>query len=149
MRPMITVSSYGLIWAVLLALPSCAPSPKRDGPDDPPMPQRTFSEEDRRIAQLLSLGKSEISETSSPQAYAMLCMMALDALAERMKSGDLLTADQERGFIEAQAVFRQRATKGLAENEQVALRNGVKAAHPEPHTRARFAIGCLRDLVGS
>lgn len=78
----------------------------------------------------------------------MLCAMALDTLGTRLEDGALLSTQQRQAFTTARRVYRERATSGLTRGEQDALRHEVETSHPEPSDRARFGIGCLRELAG-
>lgn len=133
------------ILATLLALTGC--SAAREPAADQP-PQKEFSAEDKRIARRLSLGGGETREASSPRFYATLCTLALDSIAERIQDGGMLSGEQSRAFAQAHALWARRAAEGAAPAEREAARKEVEEAYPEPASRARFAIGCLRDLAG-
>lgn len=132
--------------AVILMLAGCAPS-DTNRPADTASAKRTFSAEERRIAEALSVGGAEVRETTSPRSYAMLCAMALDALGERLDKGDLLTMQQRDALTTAQRLYNSRASSGLYREEQDALRREVEAMHPDTGDRARLGIGCMRSLA--
>lgn len=146
---MLNFSPFGAALAAVFALAGCTASPDTADADREPQAPRTFSAEERRVAQALSVGGSDVREASSPRSYAMLCTMALDTLGTRMEDGALLSAEQRQAFAAARRIYRERATGGLSREEQDALRREVETAHPEPGDRARFGIGCLRELAGA
>lgn len=135
--------------AALCILAGCTPSADEDRARQDTSAQRTFSAEERRIARALSLGGDEVRDRSSPQSYAMLCSIALEAIGARLESGNLLSAEQRQAFTAARRMYSERATAGISRQEQDALRREVEAAYPETGDRARLGIGCVRSLTGA
>jgi hypothetical protein len=107
--------------------------------------QRTFTEEDKRIARLLTVGSDEIDESASPQYRATLCSLALQAIEERMRGA--LSDEQRQAFAQAQSLYDQRARAGISAEDAQLTRDEVETAYPDESDRARFAIGCLQDLA--
>jgi hypothetical protein len=99
------------------------------------------------VAQALSIGRNVERVDTTPQYEAMLCNLALEAIGDRLENTDLLTSEQIEVFERAKALYRDRAGVGLTTEEREKTRNDVEAAYPETKDRARFAMGCLRDLV--
>lgn len=117
-----------------------APAENVEGPQ-----QRVFSEDDRRVARALSVGRNDLSTSLSPQFRATLCGLALEAIEERMQGA--LSAEQQQAFAQAQTLYRQRATAGLSREERRRTISEVEASYPDDGERARFAISCLQDLT--
>ena len=109
--------------------------------------QAEFRAEEKRVAQALSIGRNVERTDATPQYEAMLCNLALEAIGERLENTDLLTSEQIEVFEKAKAIYQNRASVGLTTEESEKTRNDVEAAYPQTKDRARFAIGCLRDLV--
>jgi hypothetical protein len=109
--------------------------------------QRAFAPEDKRVARVLSIGGQESTVNDSPQYGATLCKLALETIESRMNGGGILTDEQQRIFAQAQSLYRQRASAGVSRETQEQTQNEVETAYPNEGDRARFAIGCLRDLA--
>ena len=107
--------------------------------------RQTFTEEDKRVARLLSVGNDEIDESASPQYRATLCSLAFQAIEERMRGA--LSDEQRQAFAQAQSLYDQRARAGISEEDAQLTRDEVETAYPDESDRARFAIGCLQDLA--
>jgi hypothetical protein len=118
---------------------------------DPPEQQKSlvrqqFTDQDKRIARALSLGGDDILRKAKPQYEATLCSLALDAIEDNVKDSGILSSEQRRALKQAEAIFQLRAVTGLSAEESEQTRRAVETAYPERSTRARFAIGCLRNL---
>lgn len=107
--------------------------------------QQTFTDEDKRIARLLSVGSDDIDESASPQYRATLCSLALQAIEERMLG--VLSDEQRQAFAQAQSLYDQRARTGMSAPDQEQTRDEIETAYPDDSDRVRFAIGCLQDLA--
>ena len=107
--------------------------------------QRTFTEEDKRIGRLLTVGSDEIDESASPQYRATLCSLALQAIEGRMRGA--LSDEQLKAFAQAQSLYDQPARAGASAEDAQLTRDEVETAYPDESDRARFAIGCLQDLA--
>lgn len=107
----------------------------------------TFGPDDKRAAQMLSIGRQDKHGNASPQYQAALCSLALASIKDRLREGGLLTGEQQRAFSKAQILYNKRAAKGISEEESEINLTDVEAAYPNDSDRARFAIGCLRDLT--
>jgi hypothetical protein len=134
-----------LLAAALLALSACSTSADSPQPEQATV-QEHFSDEDKRIARALSLGGDDILGKATPQYEAALCSLALAAIEDSVKDRGLLSSEQRRALRQAEALYQRRAVAGLSAEELEQTRNDVEADYPEPRVRARFAIGCLRDL---
>ncbi|MCH2486333.1 MAG: hypothetical protein MK010_01120 [Erythrobacter sp.] len=107
--------------------------------------QQTFSDEDKRIARLLSVGSDDIDESASPQYRATLCSLALQTIEERMRGA--LSDEQRQAFAQAQSLYDRRARTGVSAEDQQQTRDEIETAYPDESDRVRFAIGCLQDLA--
>jgi hypothetical protein len=139
-----SVLRASLASAAILMLTAC--SAATDIQEQQPS-KAEFSAEDKRVAQALSIGRNVERVDTTPQYEAMLCNLALEAIGDRLENTDLLTSEQIEVFERAKALYRDRAGVGLTTEEREKTRNDVEAAYPETKDRARFAMGCLRDLV--
>lgn len=109
--------------------------------------RQSFSAESKRVARSLSIGAERGNLKGSPQFRAALCSLALKVIEERLRQGVALSAEQERAFAQAQALYERRAAAGLTPDERQKTMSAVEAAYPEEGDRARFAIACLRDMT--
>lgn len=107
--------------------------------------QKAFTEEDRRIARLLSVGGNDIDDSASPRYRATLCNLALQAIEERLRGA--LSDEQRQAFAQAQSVYDRRARAGASPEDRRLSRDEVEADYPDERDRARFAIGCLQALT--
>ena len=107
--------------------------------------QQTFSDEDKRIARLLSVGNDAIDEFATPQYRATLCSLALEAIEERMRGA--LTDEQRQVFAQAQNLYDQRARVAMSAEDERLTRDEIETAYPAESDRARFAISCLQELT--
>ena len=107
--------------------------------------QDAFTEEDKRIAGLLTVGSVEIDDAASPQYRATLCSFALQAIEERLRGA--LSDEQRQAFAQAQSIYNRRAEVGASPQDRELLRDEVEAAYPGEGDRARFAMGCLQALA--
>lgn len=131
-----------------LVLTACSVSEKDQVQEQELFPtSHEFSAEDKRVARVLSLGNEIARDNSTPQYKAVLCTLALAEIKDRMGESNLMSSQQSEAFAKVQNVYRRRASVGLSGQEREKLRSDVEADHPEQRERARFAIGCLRDLA--
>lgn len=141
------ICSMGIFSGLLLALSACSAVSDVQQKQERSVKRYDFSEEDKRIARALSIG-SEVHKSNAPPQYeAALCNLALATIAEQLRNSDLLSAQQLKAFEQAQSVYRRRAAAGLSPEEREKTRNDVEAAYPDHSDRARFAMGCLRELA--
>lgn len=136
---------FELLPVALLMLSACSDSVEATDPQS--LSTQVFSSEDKRVANLLSIGQSNSDAEATPQYRATLCSLALAVINERVQASGALSEEQQRAFSEAQALFQRRATAGLSLEESGRTRKQIEERYPEPTDRARFAIGCLRDLT--
>lgn len=135
-----------LLPAAALMLTACSIS--TDAPEQrQSAAPKIFSVEEKRIARALSIGGNDIDASAAPQYQATLCSLALAAINDRLRNSGALSAEQQQALRQAQAHFQRRSTTGLSLEERSQTRKEVETAYPEPADRARFAIGCLRDLA--
>lgn len=136
---------FALITPALLSACSGTEAPA----DKPEMQQQeAFTAEDVRVARALSISGETVKVDGSPQYRAALCSLGLEAIEDRILSGNMLTREQQRAFAQAQSVYRQRAAAGLDQEGQEKVLADVVSAYPNQGDRARFVAGCLRDLAG-
>ena len=129
-----------------IALTACSVSDSQQEQEQS-LTRQEFTAEDKRVARVLSIRDQTASRGATPQYTAALCSLALAVIGDRLAESDLLSSQQTEGLKQAQDLYRRRATAGLSDQERKKMRSDIEAAHPEPSDRARFAIGCLRDLV--
>lgn len=108
---------------------------------------QAFTEDDKRVARALSISSDDSQANVTPQYRAALCVLALKSIGELMNGGNLLSDEQQRAFTQAQSIYSRRASSGLSQIERERTFDDVEAANPNQRDRARFAIGCLRDLT--
>lgn len=108
---------------------------------------KSFSDEDKRIARALSLGDAGNVGTGTPQYQATLCLLALNSIEDRLLESGILTVEQQRAFSKARDLYGRRSKTGVSKDAQEKNLRDVEAAYPDAANRARFAIGCLRDLI--
>ncbi|NJC34881.1 hypothetical protein GGR88_002395 [Sphingomonas jejuensis] len=136
--------SYMLVASASLA--SCSPPPSGEQPADR-APAKIFSAQDRATAQKLSLSSASAPQAGTAQDQALACEFGLDALGTRLRSSGLLSAEQERVYAQAQALYRRRATEGLSPDEAAVARQNYETAQPDTNARARIGLSCLRQLI--
>ncbi|GGP00264.1 MAG: hypothetical protein CMN72_11995 [Sphingomonas sp.] len=108
--------------------------------------RRVYGEQDKRIAQLLSIGETSAKAGGVPQDQALLCDIALQTMSDKLRQSGALSDVQMRAFEKVQAFYRQRAAEGRSQKQIVSARKDLETAHVEASERVRLAIGCLRDL---
>lgn len=109
--------------------------------------QKVFTADDKRIATALSIGGEDNVPDASPQYRATLCSLALESIADQMQRGGILTDEQQQAFASAQSLYSRRAAANTSSEERAQLLKDVETNYPNRSDRARFAIGCLRDLT--
>lgn len=136
---------FALITPTLLNACSGAEEPA----DKPEVQQQeAVTAEDIRVARSLSISGETVKVDGSPQYRAALCSLGLEAIQDRILSGNMLTREQQRAFAQAQSVYKERAAAGLDQEGQERVLADVVSAYPNQVDRARFVAGCLRDLAG-
>lgn len=108
--------------------------------------QKEFTADDKRVAKVLSIGGEDSIPDASPQYRATLCSLALESIADRMLGEGILTNEQQEAFTSAQSLYSRRAAANASVEERAQLVSDVETSYPNRSERARFAIGCLRDL---
>jgi hypothetical protein len=141
------IRRLSLMLTGLLPLTACSAPAATPGREQQAQRQREFGEDDKRIARALSIGGGEVRAGKSPRFYATLCGLALASIAERMQDSGILTAEQSRAFAQAEALYARRAADGATRAERDAIQLEIDTLYPEPGDKARFAIGCLRELA--
>lgn len=153
---MCTTASY-LRMAVSLALtlPLLACSAREESASDGPNPDRQIKlpqVTSTELASALSIGNVMLpGEDRGPLAQALMCVVALDALGERLTTSDVMTSEMLRAFNMAQTFYMQRF-EAAADNESIsradraAARAEVEEVMGDDQQQGRIAIGCLRNL---
>ncbi|WP_390547399.1 hypothetical protein [Qipengyuania sp. MTN3-11] len=117
-------------------------------PDD--TPQATYSAEERRSAERLSMGNvAAIDAAGSEYRQAALCVVALETVSEMAEDGSTMTTEQRAAIQQALRIFEQRARRSAAADASVVPaeeRLALEAQYPERRERAQLALGCLRKL---
>jgi hypothetical protein len=156
---MVTVGCRGLLVALsLYAVSGCdvAPRTATSVATDEGAP-RTISEQEKKEALSLSLGNLGImSEATSPYSRAMLCVIALETMSERL--GELGQANAAISYgeilrrssgIYAQEVRSIAAREGKTSSQIAQDRKQHAAQIPELSFRGQIAINCLRSVANS
>lgn len=130
----------------ILSVTACTGQGTPAGKQSEPENQRIYSAEDKRIAQLLSIGETAAQDSSSPRDQALLCSIALQSIANRLRQSGALSEAQLQAFAKAQNLYLKRAAIGRSATELATAKSAMETAHPESSERARLAIGCLRNL---
>jgi hypothetical protein len=112
---------------------------------------RVFDAEDKRAAQALSVGSGTLLESAQTEyEQALLCKVAVDAIAPRLQAGldttqaEAVTAIQRaldervRREVAAQGRNRYQIAADLGEREQAGEEVGM---------RARIAVACIREFA--
>lgn len=136
-----------ILAASLPALVSCAVSGDPPNQKDTERERKEFSSEDKRIARALSIGGDELIDSQDAAYKSRLCSMALEAIEDQMESSRLLNREQQETFASVRRMYSERASKGLSSEEQVEMRRRIEGQYPEVSDRARFVVGCLRELT--
>lgn len=137
-----------LLPALVVGLTACGSGGEGSTPaGTSPASRPTFSAEDRRIAQSLSIGRADLPANASARDQALLCELALETLQDRLLSSNVLNAAQRQAFSRALREYSERAASGLTKAQLDEARQNAARAHPEHSERARAAIGCLRSLA--
>ena len=143
---MTSPARFVVVLSVLLSLGACSGKADVASEQSGAGNQRVFSADDKRIARLLSIGETGVKAGGSPQDQALLCDIALQSIADRLRQSGALSAVQMGAFDKAQSLYRTRAAAGRTPAQLASARSAMETAHPEASERARLAIGCLRDL---
>jgi hypothetical protein len=146
--PILKAARCGLLAA--LALTSCS----RGGGDEAPLAAerqiREFSQQDKLAARSLSLAsKNIVEQANGSYAQALLCNLAIDTIAERLRGAGSLGATQLNELAEAESQFDRRLRAlGKQENKSEAdIRNDLERAaadNPDASANARVALACLQ-----
>lgn len=114
---------------------------------------KVFSDDDKRTAKVLSIGSVQsISETGNPYAQALLCNVALTAIADELSAKGILVGDQVAIMSKAQEHYARIADElGTADGKsakQIADDRQLEAEkNPDLAQLGQIGIGCLRKLV--
>ena len=137
--------------SALLPMACDVPSqPRRGGETEPS--RATYSNEERRAAQALSLGNDPTLTTeSSPYQRALICSDALAALNRRFRTSAQMTSSVQTSMLQVEVLFdRQLERLGREQNkstEEVASDRAQQAARgTDDGAKARIALGCIREL---
>lgn len=139
--------------AIAASLGGCAPSAdSKGGGAFEAANARTFGAEERRVAALLSLGNgSDLDTGASPYTQAVMCLAALESVADRLQQAGTLGAEQVRAMETAESVFESRldSLARAAGKSDSAVREDLReqaAIQSDPGTGGRILVGCLRRL---
>ena len=136
-----------LLFAPLVALGACSGLDDTEIVEDSIKPPSEFSAEHKRAALALSIGSDELTDPQDEEYKLVLCSVALEAIQEKIKESGLLTPEQQQAFDQARKSYEQRAVQGANPAEVAQTRSEIESLYPEVSDRARFAVGCLRDLT--
>ena len=129
----------------------CSPPP----PDGPQTAAEILDENvrptaaDKRAAAFLSLGNnSSLQSITDPYQRALSCIIALEWLDERMRSGSMATPEQRRGLAQVGEIYANegldtgKSRTDLARDLERARAEGI-----EEREQARLAMSCLRRFT--
>lgn len=133
--------------ALALSLSACSNSADKQAQGRLVQPNAGFTEEDKRIAQLLSVSGDALRSGQTPEFQALACSAALTTLQQKAVDGQMLSDEQEAVLRRFQGEYYRRATASLSGDEIAKLQQEVDAEYPEQSDRARLAIGCIRDIT--
>lgn len=143
-RLVVIAFTYGAL------LSSCAgPGEALGDPEHDARSQAAPNEAERRAARLLSLtNNSSLDAKSDPYERAVLCVVAIDSLQERLRNAFGITGDQKRALAVARGVYERRADSAKAAGAN--LRGDIEKADSEAEDAgelARTGVSCLRQLA--
>ncbi|NTZ43412.1 hypothetical protein G7A66_10030 [Altererythrobacter sp. SALINAS58] len=109
---------------------------------------KTFSQGDKEIAKVLSIGSSNLEVAAGPYQKALLCELAVQTITNQLSSGEALAGEQRTALKQVQAIYSQRVSASGEDEAQINRdRREIELAYPDVKQRARLAIGCLRELT--
>lgn len=113
---------------------------------------REFSQQDKVVAQALSLGNdSTVEGAEGPYAEALLCSGAMDALVGHLSESGGASNEVVEALRQAQDLYDRRlrslaSSEGKSQND---LRRDLQRAASEDvalSANARVALGCIKKL---
>ncbi len=139
----------GLVLLACSAIAGCSGSlqPWDDQTEQPQQRGRTISAEDKRVAQSLSAYALAEDAGTAVENRDVLCSTVFPELLAKLREANALTAEQDRALREVKAVFDRRALTGRSPAELAAARRAVIVSHPEPASRMRAGLACLKSLM--
>lgn len=146
-------SALPCVLALVALLQGCSePQEAAQVPEPGAQSVHHFSEEDQLAARALSISnRGAVQESDTPYAHALACSSAIEALTDRLRQSDTLTAEQLRVVEQAKAVYDRRARllRTQMEAANPAARETLQQIPEEipPGGRALQAIGCLQKLA--
>ncbi len=104
-----------------------------------------FTDEDRELAQRLSISQVKIDENATPLFRALSCDLSIATLQE--KGNMMLSPPQRAAVEEIREIYRNRV-EDLAEpaGEITAVQRSVENFLPRDADRLRLAVSCLREF---
>jgi hypothetical protein len=109
-----------------------------------------FTDEDKRVTRLLSVGNNRaLAQSDTPYDEALLCSLAIDSMSEVLNRNNSLPAEQLTALGQAIEVLRSRVQAfgrdlGKEASEIEADREAVAEQVASEQERAQIAIGCVR-----
>lgn len=135
-----------LCLTAVMMVTACSDQPDLPATHSDHTERHVYGKQEKRIAQLLSIGETGVKLQGSPQDQALLCDIALQAMSDQLRESGALSDVQMRAFAKIQALYRQRAAEGRSKAQMASSRQDLEAAHSDDAQQVRVAIGCLRDL---
>lgn len=142
----------GACTALILCFLGCSQAPDAPGITAAPAEPTSFTAEDKRAAQALSIGSGiSLAGGVSPYDKALRCSLAFGELSARFENLGATADQQSRAMAQAKAMFDQRLERAAAQAGRTARqitadRAKLDAELPEGGERARMAIACIREL---
>lgn len=132
---------------------ACGTATQRSPAEHETAAKRSFSDEEKRAAQALSIGIGASQQPDlTPYERALRCRIAFDLLVDRLDQLGENSA-QRRALVDAVGLFDQRLSRAGAEAnkappdiaEDIAKQRTQMAGGVDD---ARLAIGCIREIQG-
>lgn len=130
---------------VIVCLSACAPDPAATQPNREQ--QKVFSEDDRRVAQALSLGGGIEAASKDPADEAARCVIALNFIRTRLSAFAGVNSEQKNALDRAIHLYRTRAGEKSAPSKEFAAKlKAAESAMPNQADQARASLRCLQAL---
>lgn len=107
-----------------------------------------FGAEEKAAARALSVGSDSMAQTDAqPYAQALLCQVALEAVAEPLRQSGRLSAEQTAGVEQLIAFYERRVQSLSTGKSEAELRLETEKYRAQAEaTVSRTAFACLRKL---
>ena len=103
-----------------------------------------------RAARLLSLSNnSALDAQSDPYDLAVTCIVAIDALSARVRSGAVLNDEQKQALVSAKRIYERKAIDAGEKSRAELARDvaAAQAASDDARQRLLAAVSCIRQIA--